>query len=91
VLHELFAKWVSEAPGFVLGYLALFGVQRLGIHGFLSSLWKLAENVAGVRSEISADFKAIRDSQAEIKQGIARIESRQSAPKEDRNSLIVNL
>lgn len=76
MLPELFAKWMSDLPGFVLVYLALFGVPRLGIHGFLSSFWKLAENVAGVRTEIKADFAAVKESQAEIKAVVTRVEKR---------------
>jgi hypothetical protein len=78
VLHELFAEWVRSAPGFVLVYLIAFGV-RLGtfqIHGIVSSIWKLAENVGGMRSEVAADFKSVKDSQSEIKVALAHIEKR---------------
>lgn len=76
MLAELFAKWMSDLPGFALVYLALFGIPRLGIHGFLSSFWKLAENVAGVRTEIKTDFAAVKESQTEIKATLARVEKR---------------
>ena len=91
MLSEYFAQWMRDAPGYVLIYLALFGVPRLGIHGFLSAFWKLAENVAGARTEIGADFRAIKDSQAEIKQGIARLEGRHGAASENNNSITLKL
>jgi hypothetical protein len=76
MLSELFAKWLQDLPGFILVYLALFGVGRLGIHGFLSSFWKLAENVASARAEIKSDFSAVKESQAEIKISLARVEKK---------------
>lgn len=87
MLAELFAKWMSELPGFILVYLALFGVPRLGVHGFLSSFWKLAENVAGVRTEIKADFQAVKDTQAEIKAAVLRVEENQKTRPIDDGSI----
>lgn len=83
MLSDLFAKWMSDLPGFVLVYLIAFGV-RLGpkadpwfqIHGIVSSVWKLAENVSGVRNEIKSDFIAVKSSQTEIKAAIERVEKR---------------
>lgn len=84
MLHELFAKWAAELPGFILVYLALFGVPRWDIHGFLNSFWKLAENVAGVRTEIKNDFETVKSTQAEIKTTLARVEKKlDERPSED--------
>lgn len=76
MLAKLFAEWVSQLPGFVLIYSALFGFPKLGIHGFLSSLWTIAVNVGGFRAEMKNDFEAVRVSQSEIKATVERVEKR---------------
>lgn len=90
-MHDLFAKWLNDLPGFVLAYLALFGLPRFGIRGFLSSLWTLAENVGGIRSEVAADFKSVKESQVEIKAGIARIEARQTESRPDDGAIRLSI
>lgn len=91
MLHDLFARWLNDLPGFVMAYLALFGVGRLGIHGFLSSFWKLAENVATARTDIKNDFAAVKDSQVEIKTAIARVEEKLDRRPVDDGSLRLSI
>lgn len=90
MLSDTFAKWISDLPGFVLVYLALFGV-RVGsfqIHGVLTTFWLIAQGIAAFREEYRAGLQRNDESHGRIEASLGRIEARQN---DDDKSIRVKL